>query len=137
MKRILITGATGRVGSAIEALLSAEVPVRLALRSTENSDKNPAWAKRECVAFDMAKPETHAEALRDVTHVFLIWPPVKVDYVYEFIQTAESLGVKHIVFLSIILAKDIDFLPHRRIEKRLESSAMHYTFLRASYFMQN
>jgi uncharacterized protein YbjT (DUF2867 family) len=137
MKRILITGATGRVGSAIEALLPADIPVRLALRSIENADKNPAWAKREIVAFDMAKPESHADALNNVSHVFLMWPPVKVEFVYEFIKAAEGAGVEAIVFLSISLAKEIDFLPHRRIEKRLELSSMRYTFLRASYFMQN
>jgi uncharacterized protein YbjT (DUF2867 family) len=137
MKHILITGATGRVGSTILDLLPADYPIRAGLRSPKHLSPKSLFRRLELVPFDMEKPETFAAALEGISHVFLMWPPVKVEYVYEFIRAAEQAGVEHIVFLSIVLAGDFGFLPHRRIENCLESSAMHYTFLRASYFMQN
>lgn len=135
MVHILITGTTGRVGSSILDFLPSHCQVRVGLRSSKK-DK-AAWDAYEQVYFDLEKPDTYAAALEGVEKVFLMWPPVKVDYVYAFIRMAEAAGVKHIVFLSIIVAGNLDFLPHRRIEKQLEASKMHFTFLRASYFMQN
>lgn len=130
MNTILVTGATGRVGAEIVHQLSQ--PVRAGIRSPEKV-RNPA-PNVEYVRFDFSQPETFAAALQGVSRVFLMWPGVPVT---EFIEAAEQAGVQHIVFLSIVVAGEFPFLPHRKVEKRLETSRMTYTFLRASYFMQN
>ncbi|WP_458187980.1 NmrA family NAD(P)-binding protein [Haladaptatus sp. NG-WS-4] len=136
--RILVVGATGTVGSPLVArLLDAPVSVRIATRS-------PASARRrfgdeaEYVAFDLAHPETWGRVLEHVDRMFLLFPPgVGVDPVRSFLSAAERVGLDHVTYLSILGAEKLPVLPHRRIETHLERTGMAYTFLRASYFMQN
>jgi uncharacterized protein YbjT (DUF2867 family) len=135
--RILITGATGRVGAEILRQLPAGTVIRAGVRQPEAARQKLKRTDVEYVTLDFEQPTTFAPALQGVTHVFLMWPAVKTDYVLQFIAAAEQARVQHVVFLSIIVAEQLSFLAHRKVEKRLEASAMSYTFLRASYFMQN
>lgn len=60
-----------------------------------------------------------------------------MDPIQEFVDAAARVGVEHVVYLSVLGAEKNPFLPHRRIERRIESSGVAHTFLRASFFMQN
>ena len=60
-----------------------------------------------------------------------------ISYIFPFIDIAKECGVKHIVFLSLLGAEKNVIVPHHKIEKHLQSCGIEYTFLRASFFMQN
>ncbi len=139
MRAILVTGATGNVGSEVLRLLRDRgQPVRAALRHPATA--GVADDAVESVRFDFGRPETYGAALRDVDKLFLVRPPDLADtrkYFDPFIAAARDAGVGHVVFLSLLGAERIRVVPHRRIERSLEASGMAWTFLRASFFMQN
>ena len=135
-KRILITGATGRVGSSIARQMPASCDVRVGVRNIERAqtafDKPLTY-----VLFDFEDPTTYADALDGVTDMFLMLPPVGTQPVFDVIDAAVERGVSHVVLLSILRADKLRVVPHRRIEEYLEQAPLTYTFLRAGYFMQN
>jgi len=140
MQRILVTGATGQVGSAVIAALRAVdgIVVRAGVRDV--STANATWggdAPVEPVAFDFLDPVTHDAALSDCNSLFLLRPPELTGDFADVIARARHHGVAHIVFLSVQGAEDNRFIPHHKIERRLVSSGVPYTMLRPAYFMQN
>lgn len=141
---ILVTGATGTVGSEVVKALAAKpgVTVRVAVRSAAKAEKL-AGANVVAVDFDYAKPETIAAAVKGADRVFLLTPFTEdqVELGKALIDAAKAAGVKHIVKLSAIGA---DIEPgiqlgrwHRAIEKLIEGSGVSYTFLRPANFMDN
>lgn len=130
--KLLLTGATGNVGSELAQILSNQgVPFIVASRTSggENS-----------VAFDFQDPATFAPALEGIERIFLVRPPqlanAKKDF-EPFLTAAAKSGIKQIVFLSLLGVENNAFLPHAKIEKLIVESGIPYTFLRASFFMQN
>ena len=102
--------------------------------------RNRFGAALEAVPFDFRKPETFAPAFYGVRRMFLMRPPAIADvrrYIFPAIDAARAAGVEQIVFLSIIGVEKNRLVPHFKIEKYLAASGLSYTFLRASFFMQN
>lgn len=137
--RVLVTGAPGNVGTPlVDQLLSAGVPVRVAAHSPESAARF-AVAGAEVVRFDMTDPTTFG-AFEGVRRMFLLRPPAIADVdgvIGPVIEAARSRGVEHIVFLSIQGAESNRLVPHRAIEDYLRRHGPAWTFIRASYFMQN
>ncbi|WP_435360825.1 NmrA family NAD(P)-binding protein [Haloarchaeobius sp. DFWS5] len=135
---VLVTGATGTVGAPlVRALVDDDVPVSAAVRNPPTADL-PAAA--ETVTFDFERPETWGFALENVDRLFLLRPPTATRvgrHVIPFVAAAARSGVEHCVVLSVLGAEKNPLLPHRRIEKAVAGSRMTYTFVRASFFMQN
>jgi uncharacterized protein YbjT (DUF2867 family) len=140
MDDVLVTGATGNVGSeVVRGLRDLGRPVRAAVRHPEKSDRDPAGLV-EYVPFDFARPETHGPALRGVEKMFLVRPPQISNtrkYVNPFLEAARAAGVRHVVLISLLGAEKNPMVPHRRIEDYLRSSGVPFTFLRPNFFMQN
>lgn len=136
MDTVLVTGATGTVGSRVVAQLEdAAVRVRAAVRDTATATVPEGV---ETVPFDFERPETWGRALEGVTSMFLVRPPeLGHRTVTPVVDAAARMGVEHVVFLSVLGAAKNPLLPHRRIERHLERSALAATFLRASFFTQN
>jgi uncharacterized protein YbjT (DUF2867 family) len=138
---ILITGATGNVGAEIVRQLSqGKHRVRVAQRNFQpNSNWSPD-SNIEYVEFDFKQQSTFAPAFQGVKKVFLMRPPalsqVKT-YIYPAIDSAIALGIEQIVFLSVLGAESSPVIPHAKVEKYIQSVGIPYTFLRASFFMQN
>lgn len=139
MGKILVTGASGNVGSEVARLLAeAGHPVRAAARDAERLRATLPGV--DVAVLDFRRPETYAAALRDVDRLFLVRPPAISDtrrYVDPFVDAARDAGTQRVAFLSLLGAEKNPVLPHRRIERHLEASGLSYTFLRASFFMQN
>ena len=140
MKRILVTGATGQVGSAVIAALRTldGLVVRAAVRDVARATLQ--WsgdAHVQPVAFDFSDRTSQDAALAGCDSLFLLRPPQINDDFGDLIERAAQQGVKHIVFLSVQGAERNRFIPHHRIEQRLMSSSVPYTLLRPAYFMQN
>ncbi len=134
--RILVTGATGNVGSAILALLvAAGAPVLAAVRSEDT--KVPSGAK--AVRFDFLDPGTFT-AFQGVERVFLMRPPAMGNARRDLgpaIAAMKAAGVQQVVFLSLLGAERNPVVPHRAVEQLLLESGMDWVFLRPSFFMQN
>ena len=140
MKRILVTGATGQVGSAVIAALRAfdGIVIRGAVRDVAKAAaKWSGDATVQPVAFDYSDRASQDAALADCDSLFLLRPPQLTGDFGDLIARARQHGVKHIVFLPVQGAQRNWFVPHHKIERRLVSSSVPYTLLRPAYFMQN
>jgi len=137
---ILVTGATGNVGAAVIARLrGGDAPVVAAVRDGARA-RDRLGDDLACVPFDFERPETHGAAFAGVERLFLVRPPELADVsgvIAPALRAARDAGVRHVVFLSILGAGRNRLVPHHRIERLLRESGMAWTFLRASYFMQN
>lgn len=138
--KILIIGATGRVGAELVKLLTEKgEALRAATRSPSTaSARLPCFA--EAVEFDFDRPETFAPALKGVAKVFLIARPGEnhADKVaIPFIDMARKEGVRLIVNLTAMGVEQDDSFTLRLLEKYVEASGIPYVHLRPNWFMQN
>jgi uncharacterized protein YbjT (DUF2867 family) len=140
---ILVTGATGTVGSKVVQALAgkADVSVRVAVRDPAKA--KGLGANAQPVAFDYAKPETIAAAVKGADRVFVLTPfqQDQVELGNRLVDAAKAAGVRHIVKLSAIGS---DMEPgiqlgrwHRAVERHLEATGIAYTILRPANFMDN
>lgn len=143
-EKILVTGATGRVGSALlEQLDSTTVEVQ-ALTHDESKGQLLRDRGIEPVVGDLSRPETLGPALEGVGTVFLITPdvPEKASLGINLIEVAKESGnTPRIVVISVIKASR-EAPPrlsrqHAEIDDTLISSGLPYTILQPHFFMQN
>jgi uncharacterized protein YbjT (DUF2867 family) len=141
---ILVTGATGTVGSEVVKKLSSkgEIIIRAAARSTsDNTFKN--LNRVQVVQLDYNIPESLAVAFTNVDKLFLLTPfqSNMVDLTSNLVREAKNAGVKYIVKLSVMAADAEPGITgsrlHRQAEKIIEESEIPFTFLRPNGFMQN
>lgn len=142
---ILVTGATGNVGRAVVgALLAAGESVRAAVGSQRELDLIPdlfpaAGSRVRGVVLDFTDPTTWS-AYEDVGRVFLMRPPHLGRPRSQMLPSLEAMsaaGARHVAFLSLQGAGRNRVVPHATLEKWLRSSGLGWTFVRASFFMQN
>jgi uncharacterized protein YbjT (DUF2867 family) len=141
---ILVTGATGTVGSeVVKQLSSAGQKVRAAVHSTTRASSKDKLKEVESVQMDYNKPETLVAAFKDADKLFLLTPasPKAAELTSNLVTEAKNSGIRHIVKQSIIGADvevDVAHLRlHRQAEKIIEESGIPFTFLRPNDFMQN
>lgn len=141
--RILVTGATGRVGSALVPLLKrAGASVAALVRDPARA----AALKSQGVELrqgDLADPASLPKALAGIDKAFLASPDSREQAQLEknFITAAAEAGLGHIVKLS---AQSAGLAPprsfgkfHREAEIALEQSGVPFTVLRPCFFMQS
>ncbi len=138
--RILITGAPGNVGTEVVRELERKgIPFRVGAYNLNNA-RETLGNDLDITHFDFLKPETYSATFKGIEQMFLVRPPALSNVQRDIapaIQTAVKAGVKHIVFLSIQGVEANRIVPHYKIEQLLLASGVEYTFLRASFFMQN
>jgi len=132
---ILVTGATGTVGSeVVKALSGRGQPFRAGYRTRPQNVPSGV----DAVQLDFDKPETLGPALRGVETVFLLSNTVAPEA--NVVREAKGAGVKRIVKLSVRHAAQEEFTFakwHRALERAIEGSGLAWTFLRPNSFMQN
>jgi len=137
--KILLTGITGNVGSAVVTYLKSQnINFIAGARNIEKSKQQDESI--EYVYFDFEVADTYETVLQGVKKVFLVRPPQLTDVkgiFIPFIQNCKEAGVEQIVFLSLLGAEKNPFPPHHKIEKAILASGIPYTFIRPSFFMQN
>jgi uncharacterized protein YbjT (DUF2867 family) len=143
---ILVTGATGTVGSeVVKQLVSAKgerKDIKAAARSANDSTFRNLGV--QALELDYNKPDTISAALRGVDKLFLLTPfqSNMVNLTSNLVNEAKKAGVKYIVKQSVLGADDAEqaITPsrlHRQAEKVIEESGIPFTFLRPNFFMQN
>jgi len=140
---ILITGVTGRIGSAtVERLSTSGVRVRALVRSLEKA-ASIAGPGVEVIRGDLEQVHSLETALQGVTRALLVSPldPRQVELQGNFIDAAKRAGPVHIVKISGLgTALDSPVRSgrwHAQTEAQLEASGLPFTHLRPLFFMQN
>ncbi len=141
--KILVTGATGNVGSEVfKQLATHGQPVVAGVRDVEKAirlySKLSAGAG-EFREFDFNEPATWLTALAGVDKMFLVIPPGTTNplQVELFFETAIQAGVKHLVFNSGRTTGDLEDEPLHVTEGLIKKSGADWTILRPGWFMQN
>ena len=142
---ILLTGATGTIGTEVSKLLSAAgVPFRALVRSLHDpkAQKLQTLPGAELILGDLDKPKTVASALIGVERAFLLTNSSEQAETQQlaFVNLARQAGVRHLVKLSQWAAdrnSPVRFLRyHAVVEEAIRASGITYTFLRPNLFMQ-
>lgn len=143
MTKVLITGATGNVGTeVIKSLqnIDHQLDIYAGVRNLNKDRLKLSNYKVNFSLFDFTDVETYKTALDGCEILFLLRPPQISEvekYFKPIVDTCKKNGVKHIVFLSVQGVEKSKIIPHHKIEKLIVDSKIPYTFLRPAYFMQN
>jgi uncharacterized protein YbjT (DUF2867 family) len=127
---IFVTGAGGNVGRAVLQACRARG------LSAIGGERRGGEHRR----FDFEDRGTWASAIEGCTQLFLLRPPPisKVEETLNrFVDFARTVGVRHVVFLSVQGAESRPRIPHHAVEKHLEKTGDDWTFLRPGFFAQN
>jgi uncharacterized protein YbjT (DUF2867 family) len=140
MSPVLVTGAAGNVGGhVVRELLRRGARVIAA----DHQEQRIAQLFGDSVAsarLDFRDASTWESALHGAGALFLMRPPVISDVentLNPFVDFARSLGVDHVVFLSVAGAGRNKIVPHRKVEDHLRARGDHHTNLRPGFFAQN
>lgn len=139
---ILVTGATGTVGSEVVKQPSGQ-SVKAAVHTQSKADKYKHDKTVDIISIDYNKPETIVDALKGVDKVFLLTlpSPEMINIYSNLVKEAEKNKIEYIVKLSVFGAdaepRTIIGRLHRQEEKIIEESGIPYSFLRPGAFMQN
>src|SRR5919197_338699 len=152
MTTILVTGATGTVGSeVVKQLVSSSssssdnnnIIIRAAIHSQDKADNFKQYKTVQTVNMDYNKPQTIADALNHVDKLFLLTLPAPDMAIYSNLvkEIRKYGGINHVVKLSSMGAetgpRTIIGRIHTQEEKIIEESGIPFTFLRPPAFMQN
>lgn len=141
MKRILVTGATGNIGSELIHYLctmNADAEIIAAVRSLDSTKSK--YSDLNFRKFDFEDPQTFNAAFMGIEVLFLLRPPHISDvekYFKPLLQAAYENGIRKVVFLSVQGVEKSTIIPHNKIERLIKSFGFQYVFVRPSYFMQN
>lgn len=141
---ILVTGATGPVGSqVVTQLVEAKADVRALTRDPKAARFAP---QVEVVQGDLGSPESLRKALDGVERLFALMPtfgkPEGRTYDQNLARAASDAGVRQIVRLSVLAAEaaqadDPHTAYHLNGEREVRECGVPWTFLRPGQFMTN
>lgn len=138
---ILVTGATGTVGSlVVRGLADAGAQVKALVRQ-QGKLAFPAGVTE--VVGDLTDVPSMRAALSSVRTLFLLnaVTPDEVTQALIALNLAHEAGIERIVYLSVIHADKYVNVPHftgkHTVERMIETLGLHATILRPAYFMQN
>jgi len=140
MNRVLVIGATGRVGRQVVDRLPQAVQARALVRNPQAAQLPPHV---ELFPGDLTAPDSLAAALDGVEAVFLVWtaPPATVAAVIRRM----AAQTRRVVFLSAPHQTPHPFFQqpnplsrmHAQIESAILSSGLEWTILRPGMFSAN
>jgi uncharacterized protein YbjT (DUF2867 family) len=143
MTTVLVTGATGNVGSrVVQELRGHGVPVRAFVRDADRASA-VLGPHVDLAVGDFAEPASIRAALDGVDVLFLACGnlPPQVTYERNVIDAAARTGLRRLVKLSALGAEAgsrVDFWDwHARIERHLQASGVPWVILRPRYYMSN
>jgi uncharacterized protein YbjT (DUF2867 family) len=116
MNKLLITGGTGNVGlEVIKALEKIEHSWEV-YAGVRDLEKDKVFLENyavRCVSFDFMDASTYSNDLQNYHTLFLLRPPQISDvkkYFEPIIDCAKKVGIKHIIFLSVLSPEEKSFI---------------------------
>ncbi len=142
-KKILITGATGQVGSRTIDRLANETEIEI-VAAVRSPQKAIPFADRgiATVMLDLDDEATHLPALHGIHALFLL-TGYTVDMLRQskaLLDNARKAGVQHVVHLGACGRDDTTVAHwawHQFVERYIEWCGFSFTHLRPETFMQN
>jgi uncharacterized protein YbjT (DUF2867 family) len=138
---ILVTGATGTIGSLIvQRLAEAGADVKALVRQRGKAGFPPGVTE---VVGDLTDVPSMRTALSSVRTLFLLnaVTPDELTQAVIALNLAREAGIERVVYLSVIHAEQYTNVPHftgkHAVERMIESLDIPATILRPAYFMQN
>ncbi|MFD0657422.1 NAD(P)H-binding protein [Thermocatellispora tengchongensis] len=142
---IVVTGATGHLGTLVVRGLAARVPageVVAAVRDPKKAEGLAALGVQVREA-DYDRPETLGPALEGAEKVLLISgsePGRRVPQHRAVVEAAKAAGVRHLAYTGILGGPETDFPladDHKGTEEVILASGLAYTFLRNGWYTEN
>lgn len=139
IKKVLVVGATGKVGSEIAKNLISQ---GYFVRGTTKDKKllNLKEKNFEYVYLDLETMEGLKEAFQDTDRAFFLSPAGYLDQyklLSPLIREAKNKNLEKVVLMSVMGVNLIESSPLRRAEVELENSGLNYNIIRPNWFMQN
>ena len=138
---ILVTGATGTIGSQVLSYLAGQDAQVHALTRSPDTAKLPAGVIP--VAGDLADVDALRVAMKGVDTLFLLAPNVADELTQAMLalSVAKENGIKGVVYLSVFKGDSYTDVPHfagkHTVERMIEGLGVPATILRPAYFIQN
>jgi len=141
---ILVTGSAGKTGRAVlQALKEKGAPVRALIHRSDQIALVESLGAQDAIIGDINSRSILDRAVQDVQSIYHICPNMHPDEVtigQTVIAAAQSVGVEHFVFHSV-LHPQIKAMPHHwnklRVEEQLIESGLPFTILQPTAYMQN
>lgn len=146
MQKILVTGATGKLGSLIVETLLQSVPAERLAVSVRNPAKAESLRSRgvEVRQADFDRPETLEAAFAGIGRLLIISTDgdneTRIRQHGQAVAAAERAGVSFIAYTSIANAAESPlFLApvHRATEEAIRQTGIPYSFLRNNWYLEN
>jgi NAD(P)H dehydrogenase (quinone) len=144
--KMLVTGATGKLGTKVVETLLKTLPANQLAVSVRNPDKAEALRARgvEIRQGDFDHPETLDSAFAGVDRLLLISADgdneTRIRQHANAVAAAERAGVKFIAYTSIVNAMESSnlFAPtHQATEEAILKTGIPYSFLRNNWYLEN
>ena len=138
---ILVTGATGTIGSQVLAHLAGQAVEIRALTRSPASAQLPAGVTP--VGGDLADVDSLRAAIKGIDTLFLLAPnvPDELTQAMLALSVARESNIKGIVYLSVFKGDAYTDVPHfagkYTVERMIEDLGIAATVLRPAYFIQN
>lgn len=142
--KILVTGATGQLGSLVVEQLLQSVPAGDIVASVRDPKKAEHLSAKgvEVREGDFARPETLPSAFAGIDKLLIIStsPGNRVAEHQAAIDAAKAAGVSFIAYTSAPNAQESTFFlveDHRQTEDALIASGINYAILRNNWYLEN
>jgi NAD(P)H dehydrogenase (quinone) len=144
--KILVTGATGKLGSKVIESLLKSVPASNLVVSVRNPEKAEGLRNRgvEVRQGDFDRPETLDNAFKGIDRLLIISADgdneTRIQQHANAVQAAERAGVKFIAYTSLANAtesKNLMAPPHVATEAAIIKTGIPFSFLRNNWYFEN
>jgi uncharacterized protein YbjT (DUF2867 family) len=141
--KVLVTGATGNVGTAVVAELTKRGAEVRALLRKQSTVENKMPAGVEVAIGDLLDPVSVEKALHGVDKLYLLNAVVPDELTQGLIayDLAKKLKLKHVVYHSVFGVEHFKDVPHfaskLAIENAMREFDLPFTIIRPNYFFQN
>lgn len=144
--KMLVTGATGKLGSKVVKKLLETVPADQLAVSVRNPEKAEALQARgvDVRQGDFDRPETLASAFQGIDRLLIISADgdneTRIRQHRNAVAAAERAGVRFIAYTSIANARESkNFLAptHKATEEAILKTGIPYSFLRNNWYLEN
>ncbi|MDL4842389.1 SDR family oxidoreductase [Aquibacillus rhizosphaerae] len=144
--KMLVTGATGKLGAKVVETLLETVPVDQLAVSVRNPEKAESLKNRgiDVRQGDFDYPDTLDTAFAGIDRLLIVSADgdndTRIKQHDTAVAAAERAGVKFIAYTSIVNAREsVNFLAptHRETEEAILKTGIPYAFLRNNWYLEN